>query len=131
MSVLIQIIGPKKKKHNFHLQNWRTPSFQSSHDNTALDGILDEICARLKAKILHDAVFVKGYRPRCYVQNTRRLFHGFSLCQELYNFSLTGSQRSGMAPALGIANEGLLHSPSNLGCYVRLSSKCRLHGLEQ
>src|SRR6266566_4461509 len=25
MSVLIQIIGPKKKKHNFHLQNWRTP----------------------------------------------------------------------------------------------------------
>src|SRR5437773_3853028 len=26
MSVLIQIIGPKKKKHNFHLQNWRTPS---------------------------------------------------------------------------------------------------------
>src|SRR5437667_11625626 len=26
MSVLIQIIGPKKKKHNFHLQNWRTPA---------------------------------------------------------------------------------------------------------
>src|SRR6266704_2641528 len=25
MSVLIQIIGPKKKKHNFHQQNWRTP----------------------------------------------------------------------------------------------------------
>src|SRR5436853_6964133 len=25
MSVLIQIIGPKKKKHNFHLQNWHTP----------------------------------------------------------------------------------------------------------
>src|SRR2546430_14351319 len=32
MSVLIQIIGPKKKKHNFHLQNWRTPAA-----NTCID----------------------------------------------------------------------------------------------
>src|SRR2546429_985968 len=32
MSVLIQIIGPKKKKHNFHLQNWRTPLQTTSGD---------------------------------------------------------------------------------------------------
>ncbi len=25
MSNIIQIIRPKKKKHNFHLQIWRTP----------------------------------------------------------------------------------------------------------
>src|SRR5439155_15073001 len=35
MSVLIQIIGPKKKKHNFHLQNWRTPGRLASLDRRA------------------------------------------------------------------------------------------------
>src|SRR5437660_9880040 len=36
MSVLIQIIGPKKKKHNFHLQHWRTPAIDSHVDRTFL-----------------------------------------------------------------------------------------------
>src|SRR6266576_3253224 len=35
LSVLIQIIGPKKKKHNFHLQNWRTPGRLASLDRRA------------------------------------------------------------------------------------------------
>src|SRR6266702_6619861 len=33
MSVLIQIIGPNKKKHNFHLQNWRTPLATTRYDS--------------------------------------------------------------------------------------------------
>src|SRR5438552_1556944 len=47
MSILIQIIRPKKKKHNFHLQNWRTPSHRRRFDRPLVKCYKSTFCAAL------------------------------------------------------------------------------------
>ena len=54
--------------------------FRLSNNNPVLHRKLDQICVRLKAEILHDAVFMKGHRASRDVQNIRNLLHRFPFC---------------------------------------------------
>ena|SRR3989440_12265885 len=75
-----------------HMQ-WAIPlEFQLCHDDPVLYSKLDEIGICFKAKILHDAVFVKGHSPWSDLQNACHLFHRFPFCQQLDDFSLTRRQ---------------------------------------
>ena len=58
------------------------------YDNPALHSKLDKICGRLKAKILHDAVFMKSHGARRDIQNARRFFHRLPFRQELDDLAL-------------------------------------------
>ena len=53
-----------------------------------VDGELDEFCVALEPELLHHAVFVKGDRPGCNVQDARRLLHRISFREQLKHLSL-------------------------------------------
>jgi hypothetical protein len=49
---------------------------------------LNELGARLDAKLLHHAVLVKLHRPRRDVQHVRHLFHRMAFGEQLQHFTL-------------------------------------------
>src|SRR5580658_3609511 len=75
-----------------------------------LDSKLDEFGRRLEGQFFHGPIFVKCNRPRSDMKNISYFLHGLSLGQQLHHLALTRRQRLGPLPALGVANETLLHS---------------------
>lgn len=74
-----------------------------SGDDLPLHGESDEFGICLEAEFPHRTIFVKGYGPRRNGQGFGDFSHGFPLCQESDDFSLTGSE----SLALPIANKRL------------------------
>ena len=86
----------------------------SSANDVALHRKSDEISIGRKAKLTHDAVFVKSDGPLRNTQGVGGLSHGFSLCQELDHFSLTRCEGFGVDFAPGITKH--LHNCDYRDC---------------